>query len=58
MNKRKQGIIPSYILKELAEKGNEHAIKSLAIKEESHNKSSNNKNDGEDKNTHHTSSDK
>ncbi|EEM37586.1 hypothetical protein bthur0004_66100 [Bacillus thuringiensis serovar sotto str. T04001] len=43
MNKRTQGIIPSYILKELAEKGNEHAIKSLAIKEEAHNKLSDNK---------------
>lgn len=61
MNKRIQGIIPSYILKELAEKGNEHAIKSLAIKEEAHDKlsdSKKNENDVEDKNTHHASSDK
>ncbi|PEF06832.1 peptidase M4 family protein [Bacillus thuringiensis] len=43
MNKIKQGIIPSYILKELAEKGNEHAIKSLAITKDTHEKSSDNK---------------
>ncbi|MDF9612835.1 hypothetical protein P5763_12295 [Bacillus cereus] len=43
MNKRTQGIIPSYILKELAETGYEHVIKSHAIKEEAHDKLSDKK---------------
>ncbi|PEJ20380.1 peptidase M4 family protein [Bacillus toyonensis] len=55
MNKIKQGIIPPYILKELAEKGNEHAIKSLAITKDTHEKLSDNiKNEnGVENNKHH-----